>query len=254
MRKLVLSLMFLMQAITCSEIKREKSNLLFNACDGKFGSSIKGFIALLRSSTAELDARDKEGDTPLMYAARYNSCKLFERIMYWRKNDINVNSRQFLEWNKTALHIVAELDNPKRAQLLLDAGAEVDPISSFYDTTPLHAALLKSPELVKILVNRGADVMHKSMLHNKLPLHILAHYVGCGIDDHAIEKAQILLKAGAQINALTCNDNQCVSPLFLVRKYSCRQTYDIEQQKKAFDKFLVLQGAEAICQPCELKK
>jgi len=31
--------------------------------------------------------------------------------------------------------------------------------------------------------------------------------------------------------------------------------YDsFEQQKKAFDKFLVLQGAEAICQPCELKK
>jgi len=58
----------------------------------------------------------------------------------------------------TMLHNQAQLGNIQKAELLLDHGAEIDPIEEEYCSTPLGlAARWGHVEMVKFLLKRGAD-------------------------------------------------------------------------------------------------
>ena len=70
---------------------------------------------------AEINARDKDGDTPLIEAAKYNK-------------------------------------NPEVIKVLLDAGAEIN-VRNIKGNTPLviAAAYNRNPEVINLLLNKGAD-------------------------------------------------------------------------------------------------
>ena len=64
-----------------------------------------------------------------------------------------------MSWHRlTLLHHMAASGELEKARLLLDHGADLDPIDLEYQSTPLGVAVrFGRPELVTLLLERGAD-------------------------------------------------------------------------------------------------
>ena len=77
---------------------------------------------------------------------------------------------------ETALHAGSKGGHPEIVQVLLDAGAEVNPIDSFGDTPLMMAAMRGHVEVVKVLLSAGADVNFVSVLSGYTLLHGAAAY------------------------------------------------------------------------------
>ena len=70
----------------------------------------------------------------------------------------------------TPLHIVAIWGDVEAAQILLEAGAEID-IAAEEDCTALHEAINQGHfEVVKLLVSRGADLKRKCSFGDAIEL------------------------------------------------------------------------------------
>lgn len=94
----------------------------------------------------------------LATAVEFESIKAVQtRISQATAEELNAATRGF---NMNALHCACEASRLEVVELLLDAGALVDPIDSF-SRTPLTLASQKGDEdIVKTLVRHGADVNH----------------------------------------------------------------------------------------------
>jgi len=70
-----------------------------------------------------------------------------------------VDPSEFDSDGQTALTICGKYGNAEMAQVLLDAGAQVDACGTSYIPTPLcFAAIKKDIELAKVLLDAGADI------------------------------------------------------------------------------------------------
>ncbi|TVR52637.1 MAG: ankyrin repeat domain-containing protein [Spirochaetaceae bacterium] len=78
--------------------------------------------AALRAG-ADLDARDRYGLTPLMYAARYNRSVEVLRLLLDAGADVNARDS---DGNTALMSAAGSNENPEITQLLIDAGARVD--------------------------------------------------------------------------------------------------------------------------------
>ena len=83
----------------------------------------------------------------------------------------------------TALHMAAARGHVKKAQLLIDAGADANRRTNIDgDVTPLmEAASLGQPETVRLLLNHGADAFLRDIIHNRTALE-MAEYAAAGPD------------------------------------------------------------------------
>jgi len=96
--------------------------------------------------------------------------------------------------DRTALHHAASRGHVGVATVLLDSGAEIDPLEED-DETPLHYAAWRSQlELGRFLIERGADIEARNHW-GRTPLLIVARETGNA------DFARMLIDAGAQVTA-----------------------------------------------------
>ena len=148
-------------------------------------------------SGANVNARKKNGGTPLHYAARYGTTK---HIKLLKSEDALLNARG--GGGNTPLHYAAgrgsELDfyggsrTAENIKVLIDAGADVNARNKF-ERTPLHHAVsTREDENIKVFVAAGANVNAQDE-EGYTPLHEAA----LGND---FENVKLLLNAGANPN------------------------------------------------------
>lgn len=111
-------------------------------------------LATLRTLVreADIDTRDRQGQTPLMLAAAFGSVDAV-RLLLTQGADVRAVSTGGV----TALHWAAT--NPAKVRLLLDAGADVNAVSQIGRTPLIVAASANgSAEAVRLLLAKGAKV------------------------------------------------------------------------------------------------
>jgi uncharacterized protein len=102
------------------------------------------------------------------------------------------------------LHWPAHNGDEQTVALLLDAGAPIEGAAGLYGGKPLHWAAEHAPGVVKLLLQRGAAVdsrnLDKGEMQGFTPLIMCAKQ-----RDDCAECAELLLAAGADVNARAAN-------------------------------------------------
>lgn len=116
---------------------------------------------LLKESGTDIDAKDKNGHTPLLVAIRYNNSDAAKLFI---EHGANVNTvlendeGLYREKGQTPLHHAVIENNLEIAKLLLDRNANVN-AKDEKDKTPLHYAVVKNnPDIVQMLLDKRAEV------------------------------------------------------------------------------------------------
>ena len=169
-----------------------------NACRGKtyvtpLHLTAQSYIAnsetiadMLISSGAQVDSRDSEGITPLMYALSRRKYSLAEFFIKYGTDIQTVSST-----GDTPLCIAAGLsDGAGLVRKLISLGAPVD-AKNKYGSTPL--LMSSSAEVSEILLNMGADI-NAANSYGSTPAHIAAYHGKSAI-------LALLLSRGADIHA-----------------------------------------------------
>ena len=108
---------------------------------------------------ADINARDKDGKTPLMYAAWNNQNPEVIKVLLEAGADVNARDKN--GW--TPLMYAAWNENPDVIKVLLEAGADVNARDKDGRTPLMWAAgSNQNPEVIKILLDAGADGKAKS--------------------------------------------------------------------------------------------
>jgi len=141
-------------------------------------------LVMLTSYRGDINAKDREGNTPLHYAAGSIS-KEFAKLLIDEGADVNAKNK----FDRTPLHIAAAENREENVQLLIENGADVDARDE-YGWTPLHWAVKEGHQkVVKLLIERGADVNARNN-RGWTPLHIAAYW-------NRKDIAKLLLENGA---------------------------------------------------------
>ena len=99
---------------------------------------------------ADVNAKNKQGQTPLHRARRADVAKL----LIARRADVHAKDFRGM----TPLHWAAFYGHTEVARLLIDRGADVN-AKNKYGKTPLHGAAENGhTEVARLLIDRGADV------------------------------------------------------------------------------------------------
>jgi ankyrin repeat protein len=180
---------------------------------GRDRQSVNRGVRLLLERGADVNARDKGHQTPLL-AVRYESSDLV-RFLLEHGADPNLEDGG----GKTPLHILSghgvsdhhRADYILAAQLLLERGAYVNARDDDHQTPLLLAMQYDRSDLVLFLLEHGADPNLEGA-SGKTPLHMLSD---CRADCILVV-AQSLLERGADVNAL---DKDHQTPLLLAARY-----------------------------------
>ena len=142
----------------------------FGALDAAvFRKDFAALEELLKS--ANVNSRDQDGRTPLMYAilSEHADVRMVEFLIQ-HGADINVADKQ--GW--TPLHFAARDHKLDLVKILVDNGAAVDPVDVF-GNTPLWRCIMstypQNSAVVDDLLARGADPDHKNK-HDVSPIDV----------------------------------------------------------------------------------
>ena len=167
---------------------------------------------------ADVNAKNNNSDTPLMYASRYANKDVVKMLL---ENGADVNVKNAQGWN--ALQYGASSGKRGVVEVLIKGGAWVDTKDVNGYTELMGAVRNCNKEAVLGLLKNGADVNAKD---NK-DISVLMW----GIKKSNKKIVEILLKAGAQVEAV---DKNGMTPLM----YACRN------RNKEFVELLLGAGAD----------
>jgi ankyrin repeat protein len=143
---------------------------------------------LLIEKGAAINVKDKNGNTPLIYAT-------FETGKILLKNGADVNIQN--NSGHSALYVAADTKNqpPDFIKLLLDYGADIN-IQDKMGKTPLMDACSEGPiENVKVLLERGADPNIRSIYGYTALMN-----ASSGLVDESFDMVKLLIEHGADPN------------------------------------------------------
>lgn len=157
---------------------------------GKSGVDV---VRFLLDRGAELDARMKDGATPILYAAAFNPDPAVFELLLEKGANLDLTGKDGL----TILHAAARNKNLEPARILLKRNVNVNaplPEGTFEGETPLHwACLFASDEMIRLLVAHGADVNAQSE-DGRTALFRAA-------SRQSVETVRFLLDHGGEVNA-----------------------------------------------------
>ena len=108
-------------------------------------------VNVLLERGADPSGKDKNGSTPLHFAARRGNEEIVKVLLEHPKVCVNVIDGS----GKTPLHLACSEGHKKICQLLLNYGADIKAITAG-KTTPLHNAILNGhTEVARMILNRG---------------------------------------------------------------------------------------------------
>ncbi|MDO8683286.1 MAG: ankyrin repeat domain-containing protein [Armatimonadota bacterium] len=177
------------------DIKDNDVTSLFQAVS----HDMKDVVRLLLSKGADLEAKDKDGGTPLFSASNKEMAQLLI------SKGANINAKSGTN-GRTALHSTGDIGV---AEALIEAGLSVD-VKDNNGVTPLFQAVYwNRREIVELLLSKGADVNAKAK-DGQAPL----------FDADSVEIAKMLLDKGADVNV---GDTDGEKPLFFARSREIAQ-------------------------------
>ena len=151
---------------------------------------LKGLIA----KGTDINARDKEGNTPLMLAASTGHKAIADLLVAeGARIDAKNNKRN------TALHGAAAAGHTTVADLLIAKGAEINGKNEGGDTPLMLAALTGYRGVAELLIAKGADI-NASKEDGHTPLYIASLHGNT-------EVADLLIAKGAEVNARNKSGN-----------------------------------------------
>ena len=150
-------------------------------------------IQVLLAAGVNLEARDKDGNTPLHWAALYNENPAVVQVLLAAGAELEVRDKD----GNTPLCFAAENKNSAVVQVLLAAGAELE-VRGKSGRTPLYwATYNENSAVIQALIDAGADPKARNAWEGT-PLHGATYAVqresGSGAQS-------ILLAVGAELEA-----------------------------------------------------
>lgn len=145
----------------------------------------------LLNAGIDVNTREHEGETPLMYAAVAGKTEVL-KLLLDRGADINAVSSN----NETALARAVGVNQYDAVKLLLDRGADIEKSTDGKGPPLIYAAGGGDLKMVKLLLERGANV-NSSDPDGHSALTAAAE------NNVSIETVRYLLKAGAARNVKT---------------------------------------------------
>ena len=145
-------------------------------------------LKMLISQKADVSQQDGVDKIPLHYAAEYGNNEAVQ-ILIKRKSYVNATDKD----GKTPLHYAAQKGNIEVVQALIDKGIKCDLTHEGADRFCIDLLVMS------VMNNFKLDINQKD-LEGMTPLHLAAASVN-------IEVVQLLIKAGADLNAID-NANQ----------------------------------------------
>ena len=202
--------------------------------------------------TADIDARDKNGNTPLMCAVENSSVALCQLLLKYHP-DLTLKNRN----NQTALSLAVTFNRNRLITPLIKQGAPLNPKDG--SVVPLAQALYtQNAPMVKLLLKNGADVtihdsnhwamliiavyfqradLVKLLLKYKAPVNVCDTYYNSqgyrlertplilALKNNSLEIAELLLEAGADINQSANSYSQ--SPLLMAIQTGSEEALDL---------------------------
>jgi ankyrin repeat protein len=154
---------------------------------------------------ASVDARDDEGMTPLLYAAREGHMQVAALLIAEGADLTATEPRD----DRTPLHLSAYLGSRGVVKELVASGAEVDAVDRI-GLTPLYLAVHSGHrDIAEMLLDSGADVQGAGKTEDgpiDTPLHAAA---GTG----HVDVAELLISRGADVNARSHSPGDDRTPL-----------------------------------------
>ena len=174
-------------------------------------------VKQLISDGADVNARDKYGNTPLIYAAAYGYLDLVKYLVS-KGADVNVKGNR----GNTPLIFAAGNGYLEIVKFLVSKGADVN-VRGWMGQTPLYYAVKGGYfEIVKYLISKGADVDAAALL--------------CAVDEGYLPIVKYLVSEGANVNA---RDHIGETPLHYVTEKRHVSKNDLE-----IVEYLVSHGAD----------
>ena len=151
--------------------------------------NLAGVKAIIEQNPELVNAKDKDGRTPLHWACRGVH---LEVVKFLVDKGADVNSE---DSNKIVpLHSLGVRNSTKAIEILISKGANVD-AKDYGGNTALHyAAMYDAADAVALLIDKGADIEIRDD-YGRTPLILCARERG------GPETIRVLLNAGADVNA-----------------------------------------------------
>ena len=129
------------------ELPPSATEKLLSAWDKDIKGSKADYIRILISEGADVNAKNKDGRTPLMDAAKFSNNPEIVTLLLEAGADVNKKGRS----DYTPLMFAS---TPEVATLLIEAGADVNAKDKWGNTLLFYA---KTPEIIKLLNAAGAE-------------------------------------------------------------------------------------------------
>ncbi len=174
-------------------------------------------MKVLIENGAQVNARDKQGRTPLYYASNYSTADSVRLLL---ENEANINVFD-INSKSSALH---GIDDEEKIKVLIEFGANVNAIND-QGWTALHSILSTGTRnCAKILIDNGADLTAKDN-EGQSPLFKAAK-------EGNVECVQLLIENKANVNE---KDKDGQTPLLIATKQGFAECLQLLIESNAND-------------------